>query len=102
MNNKYDIRDFEKIVAKEMTVKEMATKYGVSEKKIRQALNSRGFHLIKRVKIISPYKTIVCQDKQKCAEELKVSRQTIIKALKGERIPMFEELGIKIEYEEEM
>lgn len=99
MNIKYDIEDFEKVVARELTIKDLAIKYGVSENRIRVALNKRGFHLHKRIKIVSPYKTIICQDKQKCADELKVSRQTIIKALKGVEIPMFKELGITIKYE---
>ena len=101
MNCKYDLDDFEKIVNKEKTVGEIAKKYGVSPSRIRQALSERGYHINKRVVIISPYKTIICQDKQKCADELKVSRQTIINALKGIRVPTLDELGIKIMYEEE-
>jgi len=100
MNSRYDLDDFEKIVKKELTVKDVAIKYSVSENRIRQAMIERGYHINKRIKIVSPYKTIYCQDKQKCADELNVSRQTIINALKGKRIPMFEELGIQVMYEE--
>ena len=98
MNIKYDLDDFEKVIKKEMSVKEMSVKYGVSSSRIRQALIERGYHINKRVMIKSPYKTIICQDKQKCADELKVSRQTIINALKGKKVAMFDELGITIEY----
>lgn len=101
MSSKYDLDDFEKIVNKELSVKDVAIKYGVSESRIRHALNDKGMYINRRIVVISPYKTIVCQDKQKCADELKVSRQTISNALKGKRIPMFEELGIKIRYEDE-
>ena len=98
MNSRYDLDDFEKIIRREITVKEIAEKYGVSQGRIRCALIERGYHINKRIKIVSPYKTMVVQDKQKCADELNVSRQTIINALKGKRIPMFEELNIKISY----
>lgn len=101
MNSKYNLDDFEKIVAKEITVNEVAKKYGVSPNRIRQAMIDRGYHINKRIKIVSPYKTIICQDKQKCADELNVSRQTIINALKGKRVSAFEELGIKVMYAEE-
>ena len=101
MNSKYDINDFEKIVKKETTVREIANKYGVSQARIRQAMIERGFHINKKIKIVSPYKTIVVQDKSKCAEELNVSRQTVIRALKGISVPTLEQLGIKIMYDEE-
>lgn len=101
MNIRYDISDFEKVVKKEITVGEMAIKYGVSQSRIRQALNERGYHINKRIKIISPYKTVIVQDKQKCAEELNVSRGTIVRALKGIRVPTLDDLNIKLVYEDE-
>lgn len=100
MNNRYDVNDFEKVVNEEISVVELANKYGVSPNHIRQAMYNRGYHIHKRIVIVSPYKTMYVQDKQKCAEELGVSRQTIVNALKGKRIPMFEELGIKVMYDD--
>ena len=101
MNSKYDLDDFEKVITKEKTIGEIAHKYGVSPNRIRQAMIERGYRLNKRIKIISPYKVIVVQDKQKCADELNVSRQTVVRALKGIRVPTLDDLGIKIMYDDE-
>ena len=101
MNIKYDIEDFEAVAKGETTVKELVKKYQSTPKQIRQALVQRGFHIRKQIKIVSPYKTMIVADKQKCADELGVSRSTIAKALKGEKIPTLDELNIQLSYVEE-
>ena len=97
MNSKYEIEDLENL-----SVKELCEKYGSSEKTVKMALYRFGVRKHRAVRILSPYKTpVVVADKQKCAEELRLSRRTVDKALKGERVPILEELNIKLEYVEE-
>ena len=99
MNCKYNEDDLIKIIRKEATVMEISHKYGSSYQAIRKALYRYGYRAHKKIKISSPYKKdIYVEDIQKCADELKVGRTTIIRALKGEKVPMFDELNIKVEY----
>jgi len=95
--NKYEQEDLEI-----MSVEELCKKYGSSEQAIKKAMYRNGYRKHKAVKIISPYKEpVIVADKQKCAEELRLSRRTIDRALKGEHVPTLDELGIKIEYAED-
>jgi len=97
---KYDEKDFIKYDNKAITVQELCAKYNVSLNTMRKAINRRGIHpLKKRIIIKTPYKTVVCESVNDASDELKVSRTTIYYALKGQRIPLFEETGIEI-YEE--
>jgi hypothetical protein len=103
MNSKYKENDLIKVIKKQATVMEMAHKYGSSYQAIKKALYRYGYRCHKRIKISSPYKKdVYVDDIQKCADELKVGRTTIIRALKGESVPMFDELNIKVEYVEEI
>jgi len=96
MNTKYDLLDLET-----MSVDELCEKYGVSKATIKKALYRNGFRKHKKIKITSPYseETYVA-DIQKCADELKVSRETVYRALRGEKVPTLDDLNIKVEYVE--
>lgn len=95
---KYLEEDLEAIVKKEKTIKQVATDYGVSQNAVLRCLNRRGYHIKKRrIRIITPYKTVVVESAYECAETLKLSATTINKALRGEKIKTLEELGIKVE-----
>ena len=97
MNSKYEYEDLANL-----SVEELCEKYNVSEKTIKMALYRNGFRKHRAIKIISPYhEPVIVADKQKCAEELRLSQKTIDKALKGKRVPILEELNIKVEYAEE-
>jgi len=97
---KYLPEDFDKYERKEVTVQELCQKYNVSLNTMRKAINRRGIHpLKKRIVIKTSYKTVVCESVNDASDELRVSRTTIYYALKGHRIPLFEEMGIEI-YEE--
>ena len=95
--NKYEQEDLENL-----SVEELCKKYGSSESAIKKAMYRNGYRKHKAIKIISPYKeAIYVADKQKCAEELRVSRRTIDRSLKGEKVKILEELNIKIMYVED-
>jgi len=97
---KYEDLDFERYDKKEVTVQELCQKYNVSLNTMRKAINRRGIHpLKKRIVIKTPYKTLICESVNEASDELRVSRTTVYYALKGHRIPLFEEMGIEI-YEE--
>lgn len=97
MNSKYEYEDLDT-----MSVEELCAKYNANEKTIKMALYRFGKRKHRAIRIISPYKKpMIVADKQKCAEELRLSRRTIDKALKGERVPILDELNIKLEYAEE-
>jgi len=95
---KYDLKDFDKVANYKVTADEMAQKYGVSKKTFIRAMNSNGYYLKKiKFKITSPYKTKYVHSYFDCANELNVSVETIRRAVKGKKIKIFEELGIKVE-----
>jgi len=95
---KYNIKDFEKVADGKVSVEDMSEFYGVSRTAFILAMNRSGYYLNKtKIKIISPYTTKIVYSYHSCALELKVSEQTIRNALKGKRVKLFEELGIKLE-----
>jgi len=95
--SKYEQEDLET-----MSVEELCKKYGSSEQAIKKAMYRNGYRKYKAVRIISPYKEpVIVADKQKCAEELRLSKRTIDRALKGERVPILEELNIRLEIVED-
>lgn len=95
---KYDIKDFEKIVSGEVEIEEVTKKYNVSQSRLQRVMNYYGFYVHKtKFKITTPHKTKVVYSYLSCASELNVSVETIRKAVKGERIKVFEEMGIKVE-----
>ena len=95
---KYDIKDFEKVIKQKATIDEMCAMYKVSRYAFIKAMNSKGFYTKKKkIKIVSPSQTKVVSSISECAYELKVSDETIRNYLKGKRVKLFEEMGIKIE-----
>ena len=90
---KYDVNDLETMSIEDLCVKYNSTPnairrimsyYRISRKKVKVKINYQG--------TITVVHTI-----QECCETLNLSRTTIIKALKGERVPILENLGIKLE-----
>jgi len=95
--SKYEQEDLETL-----SVEELCAKYGSSKDAVKKAMYRNGYRKHKAIKIISPYKEpVFVADKQKCAEELRLSRRTIDRALKGERVPILDELNIKLEIVED-
>lgn len=95
---KYDNEDFDKIKRKEATIEEIANKYNVSKHSIILAMNKRGvFTQKKSVLIKSPFGNRVARSIQDCADELKISRDSVKRALKGERVAILEALNIELE-----
>lgn len=95
---KYLEEDLEAIVKGQKTIDEVANQYGVSHDTLKRNLNRRGYHVRKtKVKVFTPYYTRVYGSIQECADTLKLSRLTIVRALKGERVKVLEELEIKLE-----
>lgn len=95
---KYLEEDLEAIAKKQKTIKEVADDYGVTQSAVLRILNMRGYHVRKRkIRIKTPYKTVVVGSVQECAETLKLSTQSVRNALKGKRVKTLEDLGIKLE-----
>lgn len=95
---KYTEKDFEKVAKGKASVNEMCEFYGVSHSTFIRSMNKRGYFVKKtKIKITSPSKTKIVNSINACAYELKVSEETIRNALKGKRVKLFEELGIKLE-----
>ena len=95
---KYDLTDFERIVNKETTIEEIANKYSVSRKSIICAMNKHGYHTQKkRILIKAPYGSHLVSSIQECADELKLSRDSIKRALKGKRVATLEDMNIELE-----
>lgn len=95
---KYNEKDFEKVAKGLASVDEMCEFYGVSHEAFITAMNRKNYYLKKtKLKITTPHKTKVVYSFSACAYELKVSEQTIRNYLKGKRVKVFEDLGIKIE-----
>ena len=95
---KYENDDFEKIKRKEATIEEIANKYNVTKHSIVLAMNKRGIYTQKKAILIkAPYGNKVVKSIQDCAYELKISRDSVKRALKGERVVILEELNIVLE-----
>ena len=98
---KYDENDFKKVKKGEATIEEMCKKYNVPRACFYRAMNRQGYYVKKaKIKIISPTKTKIVYSFSACADELKVSQQTIRNYLNGKRVKLFEKLDIKIKVEE--
>lgn len=95
---KYNDKDFEKVIKGKATIDEMCEFYNVSHDVFIKAMNRKGFYMRKtKLKITSPSKTKIVYSFSACAYELKVSEQTIRNYLKGKRVKIFEDLGVKVE-----
>ena len=95
---KYNDKDFEKVAKGKATIDEMSEFYGVSHEAFVIAMNRKGYYSRKiKIKITSPQKTKIANSISACAYELKVSERTIRNYLKGTKVKLFEELGIKLE-----
>ena len=95
---KYNDKDLENVAKGKVSVDEMCEFYGVSRENFIKAMNRKGFYLKKTtIKITSPSKVKIVKSFSACAYELKVSEQTIRNYLKGKKVKLFEDLGIKIE-----
>ena len=103
---KYNVKDFEKVANGKANIEDMCEFYGVKKQVFVNAMNRAGFYSNKtKIKIVSPSKTKIVYGYNACAEELKVSPQTIRNAVHGQRVKVFEELGITIQvmkFSEEM
>lgn len=97
MNKRYDYKDFQAIVDRKMTLKQVAEKYNTTPDRIHRAMNRAGYYISNRkIIIISPYKRIECRSVAECAKQLNVSTTSIVNALKGKNVNIFKELNIKI------
>ena len=95
---KYLKEDLNAVISKEKNLDDVAKKYGVSRANLVRRLNRQGYHIRRRkIKIVTPYKTVVVNSIQECADTLKLSTTTIKLALKGQRIKTLEELNIHLE-----
>ena len=95
---KYDLNDFERVANEEATIEEMANKYDVSTRTFIRSMNKNGYYVKKiKFRITSPHKTKTVYSYSSCASELNVSIETIRQAVKGKRIKLFEDMGIKVE-----
>ena len=83
---------------KNLSIQECAEKYGVSPQAVLRAKNRRGIYS-KKIKILitTPYEQRVAKSIQECANMLELSRASILKALKGQRVATLENLEIKVE-----
>ncbi len=89
----YDNNDF-----KTLTIDQIAQKYGVSRSAVIKAMNRRKiFTQKKKILITTPYEQRVVNSIQECADILEMSRDSIKKALKGQRVPTLDNLEIKVE-----
>ena len=89
----YDNNDF-----KTLTIDQIAQKYGVSRSAVIKAMNRRKiFTQKKKILITTPYEQRVVSSIQECADILEMSRDSIKKALKGQRVPTLDNLEIKVE-----
>jgi len=95
---KYLEEDLKAVTKGMVTIDDLAKDYGVSKETLRRYLNRHGYHSRKvTVKIVTPYVTRIVGSLQECADTLKLSRRTIERALKGERVKVLEELGVRLE-----
>lgn len=95
---RYDRNDFELYKQGAVDIKTLANKYETSVNTIRRAMNrDKVFARKTRIKIITPYKTLIVDSKTECAYELKVGIATVYRALSGYPVKMFEDMGISLE-----
>lgn len=99
MKLKYSDDDFLPVVVGEKTTEQLAKELGVSVNAIRKAMQQRGIYLKKkRIKIITPYMTKVCNSKTEVAQELKISTTMVGMILKGyDKCEIVNQLNIKLE-----
>lgn len=96
-NEKYELQDLIRVANGEESIENIAETYNVSLNSVRCAMARRGiFKTKKKIKIVSPYKVIIVNSIQECCDTLKLSRTTIKKALHGQRVPILDNLEIKI------
>jgi len=99
--SRYDYQDLLNIVKGEVSIEEVAQKYGVSIKTIRKECNRRGIYLAKRpVRVTRTYKYVTevteYESVYQCALALGVDSATIKRAIAGEYIRKINKY--KIEY----
>lgn len=98
MKTNYEEKDLISIKNKELTIEQVAEKYGVSCNSVIKAMNRRKiFTQKKRILITTPYQQRIVNSIQECADILEMSRDSIKRALKGERVPTLDNLEIKVE-----
>ena len=90
---KYDVYDLETLSVAELCVKYNATPNAIRRMKSYHQIYERKI----RIRIITPYRIIVVKSIQECCETLELSRTTIKRALKGEKVPILVEMGITLE-----
>lgn len=96
--SRYDINDFIAVKNNQLTLEDVAKKYGTSTHAIKCAMSRLRLYKKKvMVRLITPYKEQICGSINECAKIVGVSSPTINSALKGKRIPLLEELEIKVE-----
>ena len=94
----YQTKDLIDIKNGKATIDQVAQKYGVSRVAIIEAMSKRKiFVKKKRILITTPYEQRVVGSIQECAKVLEMSRESIVKALKGQRVATLEALEIKVE-----
>ena len=93
MSLKYDVYDLET-----MSIEELCIKYNSTPNAIRRMKSYHQIYKRKiRIRIITPYKTTIVRSIQECCETLRLSRTTIKKALRGESVPILNDMGIRLE-----
>lgn len=97
-HKKYDEEVLLKYKNGEITIEELCKMYEVSRTTMWKALSRREIYSRKeKIKIIAPFKTVIVNSKQECAEELKISYSSVVRELKGIRCKMLEDMGIRLE-----
>ena len=95
---RYDWRDFVAIRDKKTTIDNVAKKYGVSRRAIVCAMSQAKIRARKTaVVMITPYQTKTFSSTNECAKAIGVSQPTVMKAVRGKRVPLLEQLEITIE-----
>ena len=85
------------------TINEVAEKYNTTPTAIKLAMYRRQiWRRKKRVLLVTPYKTTECCSVEDCARKTNITPTTLLKALRGERVPLLEELNIKVKYIKEV
>ncbi len=99
----YDIEDLKKVANGEMSIQECANKTHTSVRGTYHALYRYGLYIRKiRIKITTPFKTIITTSIEEASKELQCSRASIKNALSGKKVSFMERENIKVElYDEE-
>lgn len=96
---KYTDEDYELFAKGELTTEDLMKKYNVSRNTIRKALNrKRLFVRNNKIRIITPYKTMVVESISECARELQIDRSWIYRYFQGYKVKTFEDLNITLEF----